>query len=114
MSAKPSTAEKTGVILHRLGVGKQELLLPEGSTVADLLREAGAGMEDQEIHIDGRTLAESLVLQPGMIVSVVQRPKSARSGGSWRDAIGMFRDDPGFQEFINRVQASRDAEREGS
>jgi hypothetical protein len=114
MSAKPSTEEKTGVILLRLGVGKQELLLPEGSTVADLLLEAGAGMEDQEIYIDGRTLAESLVLQPGMIVSVVQRPKSVRSGGSWRDAIGMFRDDPGFQEFINRVQASRDAEREGS
>ena len=35
MSAKPATAEKTGLVLVRLGVGKQEFDLPDGSTLGD-------------------------------------------------------------------------------
>jgi hypothetical protein len=114
MDTKPAAAETEGVVLLRMGVGKQEFVLPGGATLADLLREAGVNTDDQEILIDGRSLEDTLVLQPGMIVTVMPRPKETGRQGSWRDTIGMFRGDPVFAQIIDAGRAIREAEREAA
>ena len=114
MDAKPATAEKNGVILIRMGVGREEVILPEGATLADLLREARIEKDGQEILIDGRPLEESLVLQPGSIVTVAPGQKSDSSQPFWWRGVGMFRDDPTFEEMVKRIEARRDSERDAS
>jgi hypothetical protein len=111
MSANPATANRNGVILLRLGVGKSEYDLPAGSTLADLLRAAGVEADGQEVLVDGRKLEEAVVLRPGMIVTLSPRPSGPVTRDSWRETFGMFRDDPTWPEFIERVEARRDAER---
>jgi sulfur carrier protein ThiS len=114
MGAKPATAEKNGVILIRMGVGREEVALPEGATLADLLRAARIEEDGQEILIDGRPLEESLVLQPGSIVTVSPGRKNDGSRPLWWDSVGMFRDDPTFEEMMKRIEARRDSERDDS
>ena len=113
MSADASTAVRQGVTLLRLGVGVQEIDLPEGATLADLLRKAGVGANGHEIMIDGRPLIEAVELKPGMIVSISAKPRH-EPDPPWVATFGMFRDDPGFEDFTKRVQARRDSETEGS
>ena len=114
MDTKAATAETEGVVLLRLGVGKQEFALPAGATLADLLREAGITPDDQEIMIDGRRLEETLVLHPGTIVTVMPRPQEISRPRSWRDTVGMFRGDPVFAEIVAAGRAIREAEREAA
>jgi hypothetical protein len=114
MGTEPAAAEIEGVVLLRMGVGRQEFVLPEGATLADLLREAEVDADDQEIMIDGRSLEEIFVLQPGTIVTVMPRPKETSRRRSWRDTIGMFRGDPVFAEIVEAGRAIREAEREAA
>jgi sulfur carrier protein ThiS len=114
MSAKPSTAEKIGVTLIRLGAGSEKHALPEGATLADLLREAGAQAEGQTILINGKPLEEFIPLQAGITVTLVPRAKNPGFDERWRESIGMFKDDPGFREMIEAVEASREAEKDRS
>lgn len=109
MSAKAAVdADRTGVVLLCIGVGKREFELPEGSTLADLLRLAGTRAESGEVFIDGRPLADCLVLPPGAIVSVVPRPKNAELG-DWRSGAGVFQDRPIFEEMMAEIATERDA-----
>jgi hypothetical protein len=108
MSPKPATAETIGVTLLRMGVGKQEFDLPDGSTLGDLLRAAGVDPQDQTVFIDGKPLEDRLVLRPGKIVSTEPHPKNAPTGGSWQDTIGMFRDDPLFEQAVAAGRAYRE------
>jgi len=114
MSAKPATAEKNGVTLIRLGVGKQAYALPEGATLADLLRTAQVQAESQAIYIDGRPIEEHLVVQDGMVVTIVPKPKNAATDDRWRETIGMFADDPTFQEMVDAGRAIREADRKAA
>jgi hypothetical protein len=114
VSAKPAVETKNEIVLLRPGVGRQVFHLPPGSTLADLLRAAQASTKNQEVLIGERTWEEALVLQPGTIVTLTPQPQDASGRGSWRETIGMFRDDPGFEEFSERVRASRDVEQDGS
>jgi hypothetical protein len=114
MSTKPKKAEKTGVVLLRPGVGKQDYHLPAGATLGDLFRAANVDRETHEVLIDGRSLEDSVTLQPGAIVSVTPRPKSAPRTGSWRETIGMFKDIPEFRELVEAVEKSREAEKDRS
>lgn len=109
--AQVTTGERNAVVLLRMGVGKDEFELPPGATVADLLRAAGADAGEQEVFIDGRPLAECLVLSPGTIVSVVPRAKSAQQVARWKKTKGMFRDDPEFDAMMAAVEAEREAEK---
>lgn len=111
MSAKPFTAEKSGVILIRMGVGREEHALPEGATLAKVLQMTQVDTEGQSIYVDGKPLEEYVILQPGMIVTIVPRAKNATNKERWSETIGMFKDDPTFQEFVDRVQTRRDRER---
>ena len=102
-----------GVTLLRPGIGAETIVLPEGSTLADLLRQAGIKPRSSSIVIDGRELAEHLVLKNGMVITVVpQVIQNAASQESWRDLMGDFHDDPAFEEMMQAVQAARDAEKE--
>lgn len=122
MSTKPSTGRKKkkrpegeaslSVTVLRLGLGKEVYVLPEGSTLADLLRKAGESLDRQDVMIDGRPLAERIVLQSGMIVSVVPKSNGTVAAAPWRETIGMFRDDPAFEEMMRDVEAARNAERD--
>ena len=94
MGAIPETTTKTNVTLLRLGEGKEVIELSEGATLADLLRITGLNARDCEILVDGRPLEDCSMLQTGMIVSVGIAPGSERGRRTWRDTVGMFRDDP--------------------
>jgi hypothetical protein len=120
MSAEPvpkpkATANaKTGVTLLRIGVGKERYDLPEGATLADLLRLAQAESDHLEVLIDGRPLAECLVLQPDTIVSVAPKPRDTAPRGDWRRNAGMFRDNPAFEEMTAEIEAKRKAGKKSS
>jgi hypothetical protein len=114
MSAKTTAAEETKVVLLHLGVGKQEFALPSDATLSDLLREAQVELSEYDAMVDGRNPEECLVLGPDTIVSLVPRPRGGKPSESWRETIGMFRDDPVFQEMVDAGKAHRDAERQAA
>ena len=114
MSASPAPTVRTGVTLLRLGTGKEVIELPEGATLAGLLRVVEANTQHEEILIDGKSLEECLILRPGMIVSVGHKEKVTPGRPSWRETVGMFRDDPLFEESVKEGRAYREAQREGS
>jgi hypothetical protein len=114
MGAKPQARTDQRVTLLRPGAGKQVFDLPPGATLADLLREAKTQAEGQEIVVDGKPLAECVTLEPGMIVTIVPRPRNASDEDAWRQGIGMFRDDPGFEEMMRRVEIERKRDRDDS
>jgi sulfur carrier protein ThiS len=112
MGTEQVNGKREGVTLLRPGIGTETIVLPEGSTLADLLRQAGVNPRSSSIFIDGRELAEHLVLKNGMVITVVPQAKNAASQESWRDLMGDFHDDPAFEEMMQAVQAARDAEKE--
>lgn len=92
------------VTLVRNGDGRTEYALRERSTLADLRREAGVDPMTAVGAVDGKPLEASIPLRPGMIVRLSPRPE--RGLGGWQSTLGMFRDDPGFAAFMERVEAS--------
>lgn len=111
MGTEQVNGKREGVTLLRPGIGTETMVLTEGSTLADLLRQAGVRPSNSSIFIDGRELAEHLVLKNGMVITVVPQAKNAATQ-SWRDLMGDFHDDPAFEEMMQAVQAARDAEKE--
>jgi hypothetical protein len=102
------------VTLLRPDGDSQTVALPEGATLADLLREAGAADRNPGILIDGRPLEEAMILRPGMIVTIVPEPPQAPPKKDWRRTVGMFADDPTFDEFIAECRAIREADRKAT
>jgi len=111
MSTEQVTGKREEVTLLRPGIGTETMDFTEGSTLADLLRQAGVKPISSSIFVDGRELAEHLVLKNGMVITVVPQVENAASR-SWRDLMGDFHDDPAFEEMMQAVQAARDAEKE--
>jgi hypothetical protein len=111
MSAKPRTARKNDVTLVRDGGGSEEFCLPEGATLADLLKAAQAVNPPHVVTINGRALEGFLVLQPGMVVSITPMIHGPITKHSWRESFGMFKDDPHFQELVDAGRAIREADR---
>ena len=111
MSTRSSRKVKK-VTLLRPGFEAQEFSLPAGSTLADLLRAAQASAQGQEILIDGRPVEEVLALSQGAVVSLRPRPTPAAGAQSWLDTMGMFHNDPAFEEMMRAVEAEREAEKE--
>lgn len=109
ISTAPDVAEGK-ITLLRIGEGVQQFDLSPGATLADLLREAGADLDGREVMIDGRPIEEAIALRPGMIVSLSRRAESPPDPQLWRSTVGMFKDDPGFAEFIEDVRARRESE----
>lgn len=108
----PKRSPKLGVTVLRIGVGKEEYDLPDGSTLADLLLKAGVKSEAQGIMIDGRPITELVALRGGMIISVMPNSNGAPRSEPWLETIGMFHDNPAFDEMMGEVEANRNLERE--
>ena len=112
MATKQVNGKLDEVTLVRPGVGTETIALAEGSTLGDLLRQAGIKASDSAVLIDGKELADQLVLKNGMVVTVMPQPERAAGPRSWRDLMGDFHDNPAFEEMMQAVQAARDAEKE--
>jgi hypothetical protein len=91
----------------------QVFTLPEGASLADLLREAGVPPRDSSLIINGRSLESVLKLESGMTVTILPEPPGRRLR-SWRDSVGMFADDPYFEEAVAEGRAIREAERKAA
>jgi hypothetical protein len=102
------------VTLLRPDLGSQTFTLPDGATLADLLREAGGGIQAKNILIDGRPLEEVLILNSGMAITVVPEPPPSPAKRSWRDTVGWFADDPDFQAMVDAGRAYREADRQAT
>ena len=112
MGTETKTTETVGVVLMRPGVGREKYELAEGSTVADLLHTAHAPLENQEVFIGDRSLAESVVLQAGMVIRIVPRVRnSAESSHEMMDKPGVRE---AFAEMMQAVNEEREAEKDRS
>ena len=114
MSAIPTATIKQGVTLLRLGQGKEEVELPEGATLADLLQNIGADPTGLEILVDGKPIEAWLVLRTGMIVSIGMKTAGERTRKTWNDTVGMFQDDPFFEEAVKEGRDYRESQRGAS
>lgn len=112
MSTRTPRTEGIHVVLLRLGVGMDEVALPPGATLADLLAFTEADIAGQDVFVDGRPLADAVVLKSGAVVTIVPRASNAVPTSSWRDTIGMFRDDPNFEAAAEAGRAYRESQRE--
>src|SRR5262245_41148699 len=110
-----STAERcTEITLVRPDGGSQTLTLPEGATLGDGLRAAGAATRIPHVLIDGRPIEEAITLKSGMMITILHEPPQAPSSGSWRDSVGTVQDTPAFRELVASGRAIREAEREAA
>jgi hypothetical protein len=112
MGIKEKSEQAVGVTLLRPGAGARNIDLPEGSTLADLLRQENVVTGNSSIAIDGKELAEHLVLREGMVIAVAPQATNAASRRSWRDLMGDFHDDPVFEEIMQAIEDDRRAEKE--
>jgi sulfur carrier protein ThiS len=110
----PSTLKREAeVTLLRPDLGSQTFNLPEGATLADLLREAGGEIQAKNVLIDGRPVEEFVILNSGMAITVIPEPLGQRKR-SWLDTVGMFADDPDFEEAVAAGRAYREADRQAT
>jgi hypothetical protein len=114
MGKKPVTAKKNEITLIRDGVGREEYTLAKGATLADLLRAAQVAETPHVTTINGRSIEEFLVLQPGMVVTFTPVIRGPVTKHSWRETVGMFKDDPLFHEMVEAGRAIREADREAA
>jgi hypothetical protein len=108
MSEKTSTAA-IQVHLVRPGIAARDYHLPEGATLADLLRRSGAPAADQTVLVDGLTPEETLALRDGAVVTIVPRPGAATGNEPWRATIPASRDEDLFREYTEALEARRRA-----
>jgi hypothetical protein len=109
MSEKIST---TGILVHlvRPGVAARDYHLPEGATLADLLRCSESLTAGQGVLVDGVTPEEAMLLRDGAVVTIV--PESGRADGAepWRATIPAFQNEELYREYAEALQARREAE----
>jgi hypothetical protein len=102
------------VVLVRPLFGPREWFIPPGSTVGELLERAHASALNHEIMIGRRVVDPSHPLKKGSVVHLVPRARGAIDPLSWRDTVGMFRDDPAFDDMVEAGRAIREADRASS
>ncbi len=111
MSSATTAKPYTEVTLLRPEEGPQTFTLPEGATLADLLRAAGVAISSPSMLIDNRPIEEFVVLKSGMVISIVPESSKTPTKRSWRDSVGTVQDTPAFREMIAAGRAIREAER---
>ena len=111
--ATVSTAKRSiEVTLMRPDIGAQTYTLPEGATLGDLLRQAGAVIRSPNLLIDGRAIQEVTPLESGMAITILPEPPETPGKRSWLDAVGMFADDADFEAMVEDGRAIREADRQ--
>src|SRR5947209_15250494 len=114
MSTVSTATRCAEVTLLRPDGDPQTFSLPEGATLADLLREAGAAIHSPNVLIDGRPIEEVMVLKSGMMITILPEPPQAPPEKDWRSTVGMFQDTPAFRAMIAEGRAIREADREAA
>lgn len=114
MSGATTAKLYTEVTLLRPDEGPQTFTLPEGATLADLLRAAGAAVRSPNLLIDGRPIEDTVLLKSGMMVTIVPEPSQGPPETDWRRTVGMFQDTPSFRAMIAEGRAIREADREAT
>jgi hypothetical protein len=108
---KASTAKRgMEVSLLRPKRESSTFRLPEGATLGDLLREAGTGFGSANILVDGRPIEDLVGLASGMVVTILPAPRTSPND-AWIETVGMFADDPTFEEGVAEGRAIREADR---
>lgn len=115
MAAVSAAKRSIAVTLRRPDGPAQILDLPEGATLADLIREGGVAIRNPELlRIDGRRIDEFTTLQPGMTITIEAAEVAEPSDGSWRTTVGMFSHPDFLREVIAEGRAIREADREAA
>jgi hypothetical protein len=114
MSTVSTEKETIEVRLLRTGQDLRTYTLPEGATLADLMREANTTYRSSNLLVDGRYLESAIVLKSGMLITILPDPAAAPLIRSWRDTVGMFADDPDFEDMVEAGRAIREADRQAA
>jgi hypothetical protein len=114
MSSATTVKPYTEVTLLRPEEGPQTFTLPEGATLGDLLRAAGAAVRSPNMLIDGRPIEEAMILRSGMMIAIVPEPPQTPRKPSWRDSVGIVQDTPAFRAMIAEGRAIREADRKAT
>jgi hypothetical protein len=102
------------VRLLRTGEDLRTYTLPEGATLADLMREANTPYRSSNLLVDGRYLESAIVLKSGMLITIMPEPAVAAGIHSWQDTVGMFTNNSFFQEMVEAGRAIREADRQAA
>jgi hypothetical protein len=109
-----SRAATIKVALVRPIFGPREWSVPPGTTVGDLIARAKANALDHFILVGAEEVDPTRLLNEGDVVSLVPRTRASIGRMSWRDTVGMFKDDPTFEEMVQAGRAIREADRAAS
>jgi hypothetical protein len=107
MSEQKTATAEIQVILGRPGAGARTYHLPEGATLADLLRQSGATLCNQDVFVNGIMSEETVPLTDRAVVFILPRPGNAAGVEPWRATIPAFRDEALFQEYMEALKARR-------
>jgi len=106
--SEPETATvEIQVHLVRPDGGEREYRLPEGATLADLLRRSGASTTNQAVLVDGVLLEEALPLHDGAVVTIIPQTGNVTGDEPWHLTIPAFQDEALFQEYNEALKARR-------
>jgi hypothetical protein len=95
------------VTLIQAGIGAQKYRLPKGSTLDDLLKWAGASINEQSVFVDEIGPERSPVLRDGATVIITPPPKNAASGEPPHTSVPSLQDDAIFEEYRAILKARR-------
>jgi hypothetical protein len=102
------------VRLLRTGEDLRTYTLPAGATLADLMREANTTYRSSNLLVDGHYLESAIVLESGMLITIMPDPAGTPRIRSWLDTVGMFADDADFEEMVEAGRAIREADRQSA
>ncbi len=111
MSSVTTAKQYTEVTLFRPDEGPQSFTLPEGATLGDLFRAAGAAVRSPNVFVDGRPIEDSVIMKTGMMITIIPEPSQGPPERDWRSTVGMFQDTPAFRSMIAEGRAIREADR---
>jgi sulfur carrier protein ThiS len=89
------------------GLGVQEYSLPEGATLAELLRRHGATTANQIVSVDGLIVEEKVPLHDGAVAVIVPQSRNAAGDEPWRATVPSFRDEALFRQYTDLLESGR-------
>jgi hypothetical protein len=114
MATVSAAKRSIDVTLIRPDADPRTFTLPEGATLADLLRAAGAASRGPSLLIDGRPIEDVTILDSGMTITIEAEDGARRSNGSWQSTVGMFSHPEFLREVIAEGRAIREQDREAA
>ncbi len=112
MSATTTAKPCTEVTVLGVSGGPQTVTLPEGATLADLLRQVGAEARGLNFLINGRYIEEALILKSGMTITILpESPQGPARTDRWSSIGTISAEDADFEEWMAACRAIREEDR---